>query len=318
MSQIGVADSVDMTPEEIIDRREKFVHSGAKKPLPTSPSTLTSRPQVILRVRGGVNCASIHLVSLRDIVIKSTGLSAAAASLDRLRANEINNTIIISTPCMDRADRYLKIATITIMDKSYDVSTHGIIKLPASLVEGNVLANLRESNPAINILTAPRMGTTDFILVAFEGLRISAAGHIGKKWKRVLSADSLATVKTSVPARPQLSAPNAEHQIPTCIICNGAHETGSSECRLHYKPPRTPPPATPEAKLALPAKRTTQATSQRPGQEKPQSSPGRKNPATAAQPPSPKQAWHSADSTQPRDTTRRPNNSELGRGSLPE
>ncbi|KAH7948484.1 hypothetical protein HPB52_022994 [Rhipicephalus sanguineus] len=46
MSQIGVADSVDMTPEEIIDWREKFVHSGAKKPLPTSPSTLTSRPQV--------------------------------------------------------------------------------------------------------------------------------------------------------------------------------------------------------------------------------------------------------------------------------
>ncbi|KAH7987773.1 hypothetical protein HPB52_025544 [Rhipicephalus sanguineus] len=101
MSQIGVADSVDMTPEEIIDWREKFVHSGAKKPLPTSPSTLTSRPQVshilprppplpaaeykvILRVRGGVNCASIHPVSLRDIVIKSTGLSAAAASLDRL------------------------------------------------------------------------------------------------------------------------------------------------------------------------------------------------------------------------------------------
>ncbi|KAH7961300.1 hypothetical protein HPB52_007074 [Rhipicephalus sanguineus] len=334
MSQIGVADSVDMTPEEIIDWREKFVHSGAKKPLPTSPSTLTSRPQVshilprppplraaeykvILRVRGGVNCASIHPVSLRDIVIKSTGLSAAAASLDRLRANEINNTIIISTPCMDRADRYLKIATLTIMGKSYEVSTHvadpensckGIIKLPASLVERNVLANLRESNPAINILTARRMGTTDFILVTFEGLRVpfyidylrtdlrcrpyrqkveacTKCRQLGHRQDVCPNATTALCPKCGTPDPPE------DHSCtPTCIICNGAHETGSSECRLRYKPPRTPPPTPPETKPELPAKSTTQATGQRPGQEKPQSSPGHKNPATAAQPPSSKQA----------------------------
>ncbi|KAH7985330.1 hypothetical protein HPB49_026480 [Dermacentor silvarum] len=198
MSQDDVVDAVDMTPEEIIDWREKFVYSDTKRPSPTSPSTLKTRPQVshnlprppplpaaeykiILRVHGGVNCANIHPVSLRDIVIKSTGLSAAATSLDRLRANEINNTIIISTPCMDRADRYLKIATLTIMDKSYEVSTHvadpknscrGIIKLPASLVEGNVLVKLRDSNPTIKILAARRMGSTDSILVTFEGSKV--------------------------------------------------------------------------------------------------------------------------------------------------
>ncbi|KAH7949730.1 hypothetical protein HPB49_014645 [Dermacentor silvarum] len=83
---------------------------------------------------------------------------------------------------MDRADRYLKIATLTVMDKSYEVSTlvadpknscRGIIKLPASLVERNVLVKLRDSNPTIKILAARRMGSTDSILVTFEGSKVS-------------------------------------------------------------------------------------------------------------------------------------------------
>ncbi|KAH7936156.1 hypothetical protein HPB52_019217 [Rhipicephalus sanguineus] len=135
MSQIGFADSIDMTPGAIIDWRQTFVHSGAKKPSLTSPRTSTSRPhvghilprplplpaaeyKVILRVRGGVNCSSIHPATLRDIVIKSTGLSPVAASQGRLWGNEIINTIIMSTPSMDRADHYLKIAIIAIKDKS--------------------------------------------------------------------------------------------------------------------------------------------------------------------------------------------------------
>ncbi|KAH7933459.1 hypothetical protein HPB49_012850 [Dermacentor silvarum] len=117
---------------------------------------------------------------------------------------------------MDRAERYLKIATLTIMDKRYEVSTHvadpknscrAIIKLPASLVKGNVLVNLRDCNPTIKILAARRMGFTDSILVTFESSRspstlitstqTCAADHIGKKWRRVISAGSLAIVKMS-------------------------------------------------------------------------------------------------------------------------
>ncbi|KAH7965207.1 hypothetical protein HPB49_004700 [Dermacentor silvarum] len=149
--------------------------------LPRPPPLPAAQYKIILRVHGGVNCANIHPVSLRDIVIKSTGLSAAATSLDRLLANEIYKTIIISTPCMDRADRYLKIATLIIMEKSYEVSTQvadpetsctGIIKLPASLVEGNVLVNLRDSNTTIKIQAARRMGSTNSILVTFEGSKV--------------------------------------------------------------------------------------------------------------------------------------------------
>ncbi|KAH7948770.1 hypothetical protein HPB49_002140 [Dermacentor silvarum] len=334
MSQDDVVDAVDMTPEEIIDWREKFVYSDTKRPSPTSPSTLKTRPQVshnlprppplpaaeykiILRVHGGVNCANIHPVSLRDIVIKSTGLSAAATSLDRLRANEINNTIIISTPCMDRADRYLKIATLTIMDKSYEVSTHvadpknscrGIIKLPASLVEGNVLVKLRDSNPTIKILAARRMGSTDSILVTFEGSKVpfyidylrtdlrcrpyrqkveacARCRQLGHRQDVCPNVTICLCPKCGTPDPPE------DHSCtPTCIICNGTHETGSSECRLRYKP-RTPPPAPPETKLTLLARNNIQASNQHPGQEKPQSNSGRKNSATAAQVLASKQAW---------------------------
>ncbi|KAH7987774.1 hypothetical protein HPB52_025545 [Rhipicephalus sanguineus] len=168
---------------------------------------------------------------------------------------------------MDRADRYLKIAT--------QVSTHvadpknsckGIIKLPASLVEGNVLANLRESNPAINILTARRMGTTDFILVTFEGLRegfyidylrtdlrcrpyrqkveaCTKCRQLGHRKDVCPNATTALCPKCGTPDPPE------DHSCtPTCIICNGAHGTCSSECRLRYKPPRTPPPTPPETK----------------------------------------------------------------------
>ncbi|KAH7937602.1 hypothetical protein HPB49_013550 [Dermacentor silvarum] len=203
MSQDDVVDAVDMTQEEILDWREKFVYSDTKRPSPTSPSTLKTRPlvshilprplplpaaeyKIIVRVHGGVNCANIHPVSLRDMVIKTTGLSAAATSLDRLRANDINNIIIISTPCMDRADRYLKIATLTIMYKSYEVSTHvadpknscrGIIKLPASLVEGNPLpakrknAEITDTNNSIEyaiFVLSERMTTLENKVVALE------------------------------------------------------------------------------------------------------------------------------------------------------
>ncbi|KAH7959999.1 hypothetical protein HPB49_016065 [Dermacentor silvarum] len=67
------------------------------------------------------------------------------------------------------------------MDKSYEVSTHvadpknscrGSIKLPASLVEGNVLVKLRDSNPTIKILAARKMGSTNSILVTFEGSKV--------------------------------------------------------------------------------------------------------------------------------------------------
>ncbi|KAH7986356.1 hypothetical protein HPB49_026009 [Dermacentor silvarum] len=92
---------------------------------------------------------------------------------------------------------------------------------------------------------------------------------------------------------PQNSAANPPEDYsctPTCIICNGTHETGSSECRLRYKP-RTPPPAPPETKLTLLTRNNIQASNQHPGQEKPQSNSGRKNSATVAQVLSSKQAW---------------------------
>ncbi|KAH7972976.1 hypothetical protein HPB52_019811 [Rhipicephalus sanguineus] len=152
------------------------------------------------------------------------------------------------------------------------------------------------------------MDTTDFILVTFEGLRVpfyidylgtdlrcrpyrqkvescTKCRQLGHRQDVCPNATTALCPKCGTPDPPE------DHSCtPTCIICNGAHETGSSECRLRYKPPRTPPPTPPETKPALPAKSTTQATGQRPGQEKPQSSPGHKNPATAAQPPSSKQA----------------------------
>ncbi|KAH7948485.1 hypothetical protein HPB52_022995 [Rhipicephalus sanguineus] len=182
---------------------------------------------------------------------------------------------------MDRADRYLKTATLAIMDKSYEVSTHvadpknsckGIIKLPASLLEGNVLANLRESNPAINILTTRRMGTTDFIRVTFEDLRVPfyidylRTGLRCRPYRQKVEActkcrqlgrrkDVCPNATTALCPKCGTPDPPEDHSCtPTCIICNGAHETGSSECRLRYKPPRTPPQAPPETELALPAR----------------------------------------------------------------
>ncbi|KAH7954990.1 hypothetical protein HPB49_023682 [Dermacentor silvarum] len=203
------------------------------------------------------------------------------------------------------------------MGKSYEVSTHvadpknscrGIIKLPASLVEGNVLVNLRDSNPTINILAARKMGSTDSFLVTFEGSKFPfyidylRTDLCCRRYRQNVEACAkcrkLGHRKDVCPnvticLCPKCGTPDPPEDYsctPTCIICNGTHETGSSECRLRYKP-RTTPPAPPETKLTLLARKNTQASSQQPGQEKPQSSSGRKNSATAAQVLSSKQAW---------------------------
>ncbi|KAH7958684.1 hypothetical protein HPB49_004293 [Dermacentor silvarum] len=259
ISQDDAIDAVDMTPEEILDWREKFVYSDTKRPSPTSPSTLKTRPPLI-------------------------------ATYDRHPHHH---------------------------GKSYEVSTHvadpenscrGVIKLPASLVEGNVLVKLRDSNPTMKILAARRIGSTDSILVTFEGSKVP------------FYIDYLRTDLRCRPYRQKVEAcakcrqfghcqgvcpnvtirlcpkcgrpdPPEDHSCtPICIIWNGTHETGSSECRHRYKP-RTPPPAPPDTKLTLLARNNIQASNQHPGQEKLQSSSGRKNSATAPLVLSSKQPW---------------------------
>ncbi|KAH7933323.1 hypothetical protein HPB49_011550 [Dermacentor silvarum] len=182
MSQDDVVDAVDMTPEEILDWREKFVYSDTKRPSPTSPSTLKTRPQV-----------PFYIDYLRT----------------DLRCRPYRQKVEACAKCRQ-------------------------------------LGHRQDVCPNVTISLCPKCGTPD---------------------------------------------PPEDHSCtPTCIICNGTHETGSSECRLRYKP-RTLPPAPPETKLTLLARNNTQASNQHPGQEKPQSNSGRKNSATVAQVLSSKQAW---------------------------
>ncbi|KAH7984909.1 hypothetical protein HPB51_026894 [Rhipicephalus microplus] len=74
---------------------------------PKPPPLPRSDYKIILRVRGGLNCAVIHPCVLRQIILKAAGLPISdRTSSDQIRVNSINHTVLISTPDLDRADLY--------------------------------------------------------------------------------------------------------------------------------------------------------------------------------------------------------------------
>ncbi|KAH7938465.1 hypothetical protein HPB49_023864 [Dermacentor silvarum] len=128
-------------------------------------------------------------------------------------------------------------------------SCRGIIKLPVSLVEGNVLAILCDSNLTINLLAAQRMGSTDSILVTFEGSKIPfyidylrTDLHCRSYRQKVKACTKCRQLGHRQDVCPNVAiclcpkcgtpdTPEGHSCTPTCIICNGAHETSFPETR---------------------------------------------------------------------------------------
>ncbi|KAH7953629.1 hypothetical protein HPB49_010759 [Dermacentor silvarum] len=155
-------------------------HPSKKSPKP--PPLPANDYKIIVRIRGGLDCSKIHSCVLRQIILKAAGLPINEhTAQDQLRVNEISNTILVSTPNMDRADSYNTIRTLNFNGTTYEVATHvadpsdtcrGVILLPIDSPEQAILPTLISYNPDLTVGSARRLGNTESILITFQGKRV--------------------------------------------------------------------------------------------------------------------------------------------------
>ncbi|KAH7936842.1 hypothetical protein HPB49_005708 [Dermacentor silvarum] len=134
-------------------------HPSKKSPKP--PPLPANDYKIIVRIRGGLDCNKIHSCVLRQIILKAAGLPINEhTAQDQLRVNEISNTILVSTPNMDRADSYNTIRTLNFNGTTYEVATHvadpsdtcrGVILLPIDSPEQAILPTLISYNPDLTL-----------------------------------------------------------------------------------------------------------------------------------------------------------------------
>ncbi|KAH7978837.1 hypothetical protein HPB49_006946 [Dermacentor silvarum] len=131
-------------------------HLSKKSPKPP-PLPANYDYKIIVRIRSGLDCSKIYSCVLRQIILKAAGLPINEhTAQEQHRVNEISNTILVSTPNMDRADSYNTIRTLNFNGTTYEVATHvadpsdtccGVILLPIDSPEQAILPTLISYNP---------------------------------------------------------------------------------------------------------------------------------------------------------------------------
>ncbi|KAH7981319.1 hypothetical protein HPB49_023080 [Dermacentor silvarum] len=127
------------------------------KKAPKPPPLPSNDYKIGVRIRGGLDCSKLYSCVLRQMILKAVGLPINEhTAQDQLQVNEISNTILVSTPNMDRADFYNTIRTLNFNGTTYEVATHvadpsntcrGVILLPIDSPEQAILPTLISYNP---------------------------------------------------------------------------------------------------------------------------------------------------------------------------
>lgn len=197
--------------------------------------------------------------------------SAIAAEEDIVRVNGTNNTLTVSTPCINRSGAYATVKTLKLGDRDLPVSAfvaplensvRGVIynAYDGCPVE-EVRAGFLKKNEGIDILDARPLGKSKAIQITFGGKRIPRQITYWNCLYAVIPyrnlvetcyncrrvghrADVCYRPKSNLchrcgkdhPAPPEGEPPTCT---PVCIVCHGAHHTGSRNCkfRLARKPP---------------------------------------------------------------------------------
>ncbi|KAH7957993.1 hypothetical protein HPB51_028021 [Rhipicephalus microplus] len=236
---------------------------------PKPPPLPRSDYKIILRVRGGLNCAVIHPCVLRQIILKAAGLPISdRTSSDQIRVNSINHTVLISTPDLDRADLYHGIRLLNFNGTPHEVATHvadpvdtcrGTVLLPSDYSEDEIISTLRRCNPKLTIgCTTP--GSTETILIIFQGKIVPYYVHYDgcalrcRPFRQKVEACTRCrqighrqdvctnTSDTLCPKCGLKDAPMDHECDHVCVVCNGNHETADLNhimwrCPKHPLPP---------------------------------------------------------------------------------
>ncbi|XP_077528140.1 uncharacterized protein LOC144139741 [Haemaphysalis longicornis] len=189
---------------------------------------------------------------------------------DQVRIQARANFIIISTPHEERATRYTGITAINHNGQQYPVVAHvsapsntalGVIfNIPSTDTAEQIQHSLMHYNPDLGILDAKRLNSSNIVQILFEGttvpfwVRYRAVTYRCKPFKRKTEACTTCwhtghrkdvCPTTQPPSRcvqcGLINPPDPHKCTPKCIVCGGAHLTGSAECPRRFQPRRQAP-----------------------------------------------------------------------------
>ncbi|KAH9368955.1 hypothetical protein HPB48_001023 [Haemaphysalis longicornis] len=236
----------------------------SRKPRP--PPLPENDYKMVIRPRNGLALSKVSPYTLASCILHEAKLTWREADL-KIRTNEAQNILVVSTPYIAAAKALSKIQQLKIEDTIFPVNTYGIspdnsckgvihhISLDATPEQ--IMAVL--SAPGCEPLTCRRLGATGTMLITFAGKKVPFFVYIGGVETRCYLYKRTHTFchlchstghRADVCPKPnaftdahckrcgllrQKDVPH--HCQPKCALCDGEHVTASKECPKRFLPP---------------------------------------------------------------------------------
>ncbi|KAL1425083.1 hypothetical protein MTO96_019439 [Rhipicephalus appendiculatus] len=282
-------------------RRQLQPHTAPTQQLPSTPSEPAlrqSRPKtrlprlpplpaedykIAIRPHGGLNLSKVSPKTLLLAVAHAAKIRSEKPDI-KLRVDENQNVLTISTSSENIATALGQITEITVHAATYDITSYGIA--PDNSCKGVVHGIGHEITPddflkevevpGYEVLTCRRLGDSGAMVLTFCGKRVpffvNAYGQALRcyLYKRTIphcrkcnKTGHREDVCPQPPDTPKCRvcgdsiSPNNHECRPCCMLCGGDHPTAAKPCPQRYLPPvnRRKPPrsATPTRKAQSPS-----------------------------------------------------------------
>ncbi|KAH7972656.1 hypothetical protein HPB52_014790 [Rhipicephalus sanguineus] len=77
-----------------------------------------------VRPKDGFNTAGYSVAQIGDCILRATGLKPEEVVKDSIRINERQNIVVVSTPVLERADKYCAMKDFRMGDRTYEVTAY--------------------------------------------------------------------------------------------------------------------------------------------------------------------------------------------------
>lgn len=222
--------------------------------------------KIIIRPRGGLAIREVEPLEFNRALATAAKIDLSAFRQDITYPNPGQNILVVSTPCLVRAQAYSNVRELNMRGKKYEVFAYRAA--PDNTVKG-IIYNIsptytqadikecviHEGNPTA--IEAHRIGESRAVVVLFEGQRIprhvNFAGYMTRcrlyrQHREVCYTCGQIGHRKDVCPRPEIKVcfacgtanPEPDHEAackPRCKLCGGPHASGTGSCPNKFKTP---------------------------------------------------------------------------------
>ncbi|CAN7980543.1 unnamed protein product [Ixodes pacificus] len=228
--------------------------------LPRPPALPIEVYKMVIRPKDGLDLKKYHVSTLSDSILAAAKLMWKQAEL-RIRVDEEQNIITISTSREEAARALSTVTQIDIQGKKYGINLYGlsphdsckgvIHEIPAHHTSKDILESLWL--PGYEFIACRRLGKTNSVAITVLGTKVpfyiyyrgaEIRCYIYKKTvpychtchKLGHRADVCPTPTVVTCDKCGTHNPQQEHSCnPACALCQGSHLTASKDCKQRYK-----------------------------------------------------------------------------------